>query len=292
MAAHGAGGYGGFDVAGVNSIVETMENWLLAYGVLIGRPLGLLAISPVFTRIEIANTGIVRGAIISALILPLWSRMESTIDPEALGTLNVIVLMMKEVIVGVLLGLPLGVPFWALDIAGDIMDQQRGQQQNRLTAAGGGDDMSVTGTVLMLAGIAIYVVSGGLMAITQALYTSWNVWRPLDMLPMPDGRAPLLGLELLDMVFRRGFELALPVVIAMMLADAAMLIITRIASQLHLDDVMSAARNLVFAIFLPLYAGYLIYYDRQDQAVMQNVLGLVLPVLHPSAHGTLPPPQP
>jgi type III secretion protein T len=280
----------GFDVGGINHLVETVEDWLLAYGVLIGRPMGLLAISPVFSRLENVASGMVRGAVINALILPLWGKMASTIHPDALGVLNILVLMTKEVMVGMLIGIPLGVPFWALEVAGDIMDQQRGQQQARLASPGGGDEISVVGTVLVMIGIAIYVVSGGLIQITDVLYTSWSVWNPLDMLPLPDARAPVLALELLDMTFRRGFELALPAVFAMMLSDAAMLIITRIASQMHLDDVMSAARNLVFIIFLPLYGSYLVYYNAQDQAAMRNVLTLVVPVLQPSQHGKLPPP--
>lgn len=270
----------------VTDVLQTAEVWVLAYGLLLARPIMIFTVSPIFQRADIGN--LLRGAIVTAMILPMLVPFAAEFRLHEPNIFEMLLLTVKEALAGAIIGLPLGVPFWSLMVAGDIMDQQRGQSQNRLANPGSGDDVSVSGTLLLMSGIAVFAASGGFQVITDTLYNSWSIWRPLDMLPNPDARSPILILTVMETMFRRGLELALPAVMAMLLSDAAMLIIARIAPQLHLDDVMSAARNLVFTIFLPLYAGYLIYYDEQDQAVLSHVMSFLTPVLHTSIHGTLP----
>jgi type III secretion protein T len=195
------------------------------------------------------------------------------------------VLAAKESLIGVGLGIALSMPFWSVMIAGGLMDQQRGQSNLMLEQPGGGEQISATATILLIAAIVVYATSGGLESFVSTLYDSWTVWRPMDVVPVADRSAPILILELADAVMRRGFELALPAIFAMLLGDAAMLIIVRIAPQIHLDNVMSALRNLVFAIFLPLYLGYLVYYNHQDQIVTAKAIEILKPILHPTHEG-------
>ena len=106
--------------------------------------------------------------------------------------------------------------------------------------------------------------------------------------PSADPRTPALLLELLDRVTRQGLLLATPAVIAMLLTDASLLIVARLAPQLRIDDLALSARNIVFIIFMPLYAAFLLGYMGRDQAVLSGALDLLRAALGPGAGPVAP----
>ena len=262
---------------------QIARGWLIAYAILLARPLALLSINPIFTRIELSN--LLKGAIATGLIFPMWPLVAATVQQQNPSTLSLILVMIKEALVGLAMGFPLGLPFWALLAVGDIVDQQRGATQGRLNDPAGFGDLSVTGTLLLLCAIMILVSGGRLENVADTLYTSWNIWRPLEMLPMPGRPAATLILHLLDQLEAVALSLAMPLILAMLLSDAAMLLIARIAPQLRIDDLSLGVRNLVFFIFMPFYAGFLLLYSAQAEGHLDQVLQILAPVLAPSASG-------
>jgi type III secretion protein T len=258
-------------LAGAN--FETVWHWLVAYGIALARPMGMLALNPVFTRVQL--TGVIRGAVASALALPIVPVLAAALPRDGLPAIALLLLALKEAVVGATLGLLLATPFWALEVAGDVMDAQRGATQGRLNDPAGFQDVSITGTMLVMAGVVLFVLTGGLETVTGLLYDSWRLWRPLAALPQLNDRTPLLLLGLLDQVTREGLLMALPAVFCMLLADAALMVLARIVSQLRIDDLALSLRNIVFVIFMPLYAIFLLTYIRQDLAGMPHLLDLL-----------------
>lgn len=244
-------------------------HWLIAYAIALARPTVMLSLNPVFTRAPI--TGLLRGAIATALALPTVSKlaMAPSLQASAIGLLLIGV---KEAAIGGALGLLLGAPFWALDVAGDVLDAQRGATQGRLNDPAGFADVSISGTMLLVTGIVLFVLTGGLETLADLLYKSWALWPPLGPLPKLDDRTPVLLLGMLDRITEQGLLFATPIVIAMLLADAAMMVIARMAPQLRVDDLALSARNIVFFVVLPLYAMFLLTYMRRDLADMPSLL--------------------
>ena len=266
------------DTRVIEALLPVAWQWLLAFGVALARPFALLSVNPLFTRLQLS--GLLRGAAASALALPVVPRLAQELQAADLAPFALLLLFAKEAVLGGIVGFALGAPFWALGLAGDVLDNQRGANQGRLsTDPSSGEDLSVTGTLLVLTGMVLFVLTDGLEVVTQALYTSWAVWKPLSPLPVPGPAAPALALALLDSIVRTGLRIAAPVVIAMLLADATLIIVGRFASQLRVEDLASTARNLVFALFLPLYCSYLIIYIRQDEAVLPQVIDQLRAVL-------------
>ncbi len=251
---------------------ELVWHWLLAYGVALGRPLAMISLNPVFTRAQIG--GLLRGAIATALAVPMVPRLAAALPPD-LQAVPLLLLTVKEAAVGAAIGLLLGVPFWALDVAGDVLDAQRGATQGRLNDPAGFEDVSITGTLLVVTGIALFVLTGGLEMLASLLYGSWEIWPPLAALPALAAQTPVLLLGVLDRITRQGLLLAVPPVLAMLLADVSLMVIAKLAPSLRVDDLALAVRNAVFIAFVPLYAVFLLIYIRQDQAVLPRLLDLV-----------------
>ncbi len=264
-------------------MLQVSRRWLIAYAVLLARPLALLSINPIFTRVQLSN--LLKGVIATGLIFPMWPVVAVLLQQQDLSTFSLMLIMIKEALVGAAIGFPLGLPFWALLAVGDIVDQQRGATQGRLNDPAGFGDMSVTGTLLLLCAIMVLVSGGHLDVIADTLYTSWSVWRPLEMLPLPSQQAAALVLHLLDRLEAVALNLAMPLILVMMLSDLAMLLIARIAPQLRIDDLSLGIRNIVFFIFMPLYAGFLLLYSARSEGRLDQTLQLLAPVLSPSATG-------
>jgi type III secretion protein T len=257
----------------ISSNFDAVWHWLLSYAIALARPLAMLSLNPVFTRVQI--TGVIRGAVASGLAFPIVPTLAATLPPDGLGAIALLLLTLKEAAVGATLGLLLGAPFWALEVAGDVMDAQRGVTQGRLNDPAGFEDVSLSGTMLVMAGVALFVMTGGLETLTGLLYDSWNIWRPLGALPRMSDRTPLLLLGLLDQVTRQGLLMALPAVFCMLLADAALMVLARIIPQLRFDDLALSLRNIVFIFFIPLYGAFLVPYIRQDLAGVPHLFTLL-----------------
>ncbi len=263
----------GDPVGFLNIDVEAAEHWLLAFGLSVARPTAMLTVTPAFTRVEF--TAFLRGAVASALALPMVPVIAFGLQRQGWSALGLVVLTGKEALIGFVLGLLLGAPFWALNIAGDLLDAQRGATQGRINDPAGFGDVSITGTLLVMAALALFVVTGGLDTLTDLLYRSWAIWKPLGSFPQLDARTPDLLLSFLDRITRQGLTLALPPIMAMLLADAGLLIVARLASQLRIDDLALSLRNIVFLVFLPLYALFLIGFIRQDLGTLPSLMDLL-----------------
>ena len=259
--------------AGADLDFTVVWHWLLAYGIAIARPMAMLSLNPVFTRANL--TGLFRGAVASALALPIVPLIAAALPREGLGPVALLLLTLKEAVIGATLGLLLGAPFWALDVAGDVMDAQRGATQGRLNDPAGFADVSISGTMLIVSGVVLFVMTGGLETLTSLLYDSWTLWPPLGALPQLNDRTPLLLLGVLDRITRQGLLIAVPVVFAMLLADAALMVLARIVAGMRIDDLALSVRNIVFLIFMPLYVLFLLTYQRQDFAGMPHLFELL-----------------
>jgi type III secretion protein T len=254
--------------AGVGSNVEVVWHWVLAISIAFARPAAMLSLNPVFTRVQL--TGVIRGAVAIALAYPIIPIVEAALPRDGLGFFAML-LTVKEAIIGASLGLLLGAPFWALEVAGDILDAQRGATQGRLNDPAGFADVSVSGTMLVIAGIALFAITGGFETMADLLYRSWSLWKPLGALPELSDRSPLLLLGLLDGVTRQGLLMATPVAFALLLSDVSLIVLTRVTPQLRVDDLALSLRGIVFSIVMPLYVLFLLTYVRQDLAGLSHL---------------------
>src|SRR5262245_35254351 len=95
-----------------NDITEIAVPVLVAVAVAMARAMGLLAISPPFTRLGLVN--LIRSATAFAISLPLArALLESGVLEGQTGAFVITAILVKEFAIGMALGLLYGVPFWA-----------------------------------------------------------------------------------------------------------------------------------------------------------------------------------
>ena len=235
------------------------------------RPAGIALLLPVFTRAQLG--GPVRAAFALALALPGISPAAAVLAEGAGGPGWFILLSAKEAFAGALLGFLFGMPIWAVQSAGEILDVQRSATSGSAAEPGTGNQNSTTADLFAISAITLFVVTGGLGALAECLYASYGPWPLGQVLPEARGGWPAFLLQLLDRLTRVSLVLAAPLVLAALIAEVAVALLSRAVPKLNAYDLSPTLRNLVFALMLAAYAAFLMAYVERVLGDARDVLG-------------------
>ncbi len=240
-------------------ILDFGYGWMIAMAIAMARGTGLVIIFPVFVRTGI--TGILRTGVVIAMAMPLLPFVRAEIAAAGeINTLFLIGVILKEGFIGFLLGMALGIPFWGIQSAGDVVDFQRGSIGANMVDPSQTSEASVTGTFLVLTMITLFFVVGGMMIVIETLYQTYAIWPLFDFTPRLSLESAAALFQLLDQIMRLAFVVAGPVVIAMFLGDAVLAAITRFAPQLNVFVLSMGVKSAIFVALMPLYAVFIFDY--------------------------------
>jgi type III secretory pathway component EscT len=110
---------------------KPLEPYIFAAAFALARMLAMMVVFPVFDRLGV--TGFVRNSIAVVISIPLIPMIAAHLEGEQLSLGLIAALILKEVIVGLIVGLVLAVPLYAAEAAGDILDLQRGSSSASLS---------------------------------------------------------------------------------------------------------------------------------------------------------------
>lgn len=240
----------------LSGLIASIFPLLVALAISMARPMGAALVLPVFTRAQLG--GPVQAGFAMALALPaVPATMAALQGAGGVSGLQLGLLGFKEVVAGAVLGLLFGLPVWAVQTAGELMDQQRGVGVNEGSEPGGGQT-SISAAILSLGAVTVFVAAGGLGFVAEAIYGSYAAWPLLELMPpfAPGAGAALLGM--LDQVVRIGLILAGPLLIALLVAELAVLLVARAVPRLNVFDIAQTLKNVVFIGAILLYVEFLL----------------------------------
>ena len=168
-------------------------------------------------------------------------------------------LVLKEILVGLAFAYALAAMFAAIQAAGTFVDTVSGFSYGALVDPLTGNQSSVMTQVYALVGIAIFVAIGGDAWVIQGLARTYDV---VPMLATPELGSIVGGsLNAFGNIMGAGLEVAAPVVLAVILTDAAFGFVSRVVPQLNVFAVGFPAKMvvalLVVGVSFPFVAGWL-----------------------------------
>lgn len=249
--------------------IEAIHAQLLMLAFVMARLLGVMAIAPAFERLGLTN--MVRAAAAFAFAVPMVVFASPSAFESGPPTMFVGAgIALKEAMVGFVIGFIFGIPFWAAQAAGDIMDLQRGSTAGTLVDPSSGTDAGVSGTFLTLAMLAMFFSANGIDVMVSAVYESYRLW-PLDRLwPQLELADALVVLRLLNDIVILGVLMAAPVMAALLIADVVLAFVARAAPQLNVFSLSMALKNAVFMLLMVVYCSFLATYMRDGLAYTLN----------------------
>jgi type III secretory pathway component EscT len=153
-----------------------------------------------------------------------------------------VLLLLRELVVGVTLGFLVSLTFRAAELAGRWIDVFRGATMAELLAPPSGERSSPTGALFLLLSVVIFLETGGLARLALALARSYEVL-PLVPVATPaalGASAVASAARLVHVVvlvsagmLEAALGLAAPVLVAVLLADVALGLVARFSPQVQ-----------------------------------------------------------
>ena len=224
---------------------------MIALALAIARILPCLLLCPIF------SFSTLRGMIRNAIAVSLSLFIAPVIKPEISGLLLtpwVIAGMgLKEVVLGLLLGYLLALPFWLFESVGALFDSQRGALNAGQLNPALGPDATPLGDILLRWSMVFLVMTYGLSQVTQVLWDSYQIWPVNRLLPgLTEGGFK----QLLDQVSHFFTDMVMyagPLVLLLLLIEFGVGIISIYSPQLQANVLAIPLKCLVGVGFFVLY---------------------------------------
>jgi flagellar biosynthetic protein FliR len=221
-----------------------LNAWLAMFMWPLARVLGLIAAAPLFSNSAVpATMKLVLGLAVTVAIAPMAGPMPDVSPASGAGLL----ILVGQSIVGATLGFAMRIAFAAADLAGDLCGLQMGlgfatfyDPQSAHNSAVLSEFFGVIATLLLLAGNGHLLMLGALAQSFQTIPVSASMLPATTLAQVADWGG---------LVFRYGLLLSLPLVVAMMIANLALGVLTKAAPQLN-----------IFAVGFPLtiFSGFIV----------------------------------
>jgi type III secretion protein T len=242
--------------------------YLIAGAFALARVSGMMLVTPVFTRFGLG--GMVQNAVGLALCLPLFPMLFEAQKTMPDSWVMLALLLGKETVVGMLIGFVAGVPFWAAQAAGALLDTQRGAAMATMADASG-ELANITGTLLTFVMLMLFLTNGGMLFLMGAFYDSYSVWPVNQLTPLFSTDAADHLLRMLDKIYSMGVLMVVPIVLALLMSDVLLGLVSRAAPQLHIFDLSLNVKSLAFAGLLVLYWSFIVKYMEFDLGYLIDI---------------------
>jgi len=195
---------------------------------------------------------------------------------KELPTVNTLVLLgIKEVIVGIVIGLLSNIIFYMLQLAGQIVDFQVGLSLVNIVNPAFDIQLSPIGDFLFVLGIFIFLVTGGYLQVLEALCYSFNL--------VPVGEINLNSYTFIEsfklvgnFVLQVALRFATPVITTMLLVDIVTGIIARTVPQINIFIVgLPLKTGLAFLILLILIGSLPDIINRELPYLIRQLISIV-----------------
>lgn len=198
---------------------------VLAFALVFTRMIGMMLMAPLFSGRSMPNQIKIMMALgLTLVLLPI---LPTGNLPSGVG--DQIALIFKELVVGLLFGLVIGVIAAAWQFAGAMLDLSMGFSYGGVLDPLNGNQSSIMQQLYGMLSVIVFMAIGGDHWLLQGLARSFTLI-PLDQ-AAPAGDLAKVAVEGLISTFTIGFGVAGPVLIALLITDVAFGLVSRVAPQ-------------------------------------------------------------
>ncbi|WP_282096260.1 EscT/YscT/HrcT family type III secretion system export apparatus protein [Epibacterium ulvae] len=231
--------------------IDDLTLLLMSVVLIIARIQAFLYLSPFFGKSAMTRT--VRLGVILSLSFLLAPKVyiEFQTDPEKAQVF--VALIFKEILLGLLLGVLMWLPVRSLELAGVLIDTQRGSTQAMGMDVIFGVQTMPTAQLLLQLFSGFFFAVGGTKIIATVLFSSAEIWPLAETLPdLQLGAAPIF-INLAGVLIFSAVSFVLPISFFMVLTDIVIAYIARSAPTLSALTFGMPIKSAVASILLIFY---------------------------------------
>ncbi|MZI90647.1 EscT/YscT/HrcT family type III secretion system export apparatus protein [Dickeya dianthicola] len=234
--------------------IATIQN---IYDFIYALTLGVARLYPCLFLVPLFSFTIIKGMLRNAVAIALALVPASAIQQQMLTTTitwpMLPGLLLKELVIGLLLGVVLAMPFWLFESVGALFDNQRGALTGGQLNPALGSDATPLGHMMKEVFIMLLVITIGFSGFTQLLWDSYRLWPALDFLPPLSEQGFHTYLDLLKDTFQHMIVYAGPLVALLLLLEFSIAILSLYSPQLQVYVLSTPAKCLAGMAFFVLY---------------------------------------
>ncbi|WP_367144240.1 type III secretion system export apparatus subunit SctT [Pantoea stewartii] len=232
-------------------IIHTLYQYLFALTLSAARLYPCLILVPIFS-FNILQ-GMVRTGVVLALAIVPMLGLQAQLALQMPDWPQLIALILKEVVIGILLGIVMSMPFWLFQSVGALFDNQRGALIGGQLNPALGSDVTSLGLLLQQTLILLLMLGLGLSGVTQIIWDSYRIWPVMQWLPLPHQQGFEQYLALLTGTFSHIIIYAGPLVALLLMMDFSIAILSLYSPQLQAFVLSVPAKCLLGLLFFVLY---------------------------------------
>ncbi|WP_299640973.1 type III secretion system export apparatus subunit SctT [uncultured Tateyamaria sp.] len=219
------------------------------------RIAGIVYASPFLSRKS--STGIVRSAFVVALAITVTP--SATPDIASMeGQHDLVFLLLKEIIIGLLLGFAIWLPVRSIEIAGVLLDTQRGSTMAQdFNVVSGSSQATPTAILLEQIFSGWFFTMGGLLVFIDFVFTSYQIWPILEKAPYFDQTFAPVFLDLTGSLLLTSIIFIMPISGFLLIIDIAVAYLAKVAPTINALTFGMPAKSLVVVISLMVYIAIL-----------------------------------
>lgn len=227
-------------------IISTLGQQAVPVVLGVARLIACLAWLP-FLSSGVMPSRLLRMVLALVLLIGLWPVTYGIEAPQALGGLAWAVL--REVVVGTVMGLMLALPFHVFHAVGAIVDTQRGAGVGAMLDPLTGVEATELANLLQLFSAVVFLVAGGMLPLMEAVQGSY-VLVPMGSAFLPD----IASLHtFVDIVLSAALRMSAPVLLLLFLVELLLGVLSRFAQQLNAFSVALAVKSFLAFLALLFY---------------------------------------
>jgi flagellar biosynthesis protein FliR len=230
------------------------EQDVAAFMLVLGRVSPLFILAPLFS----SNNVPLRGKSVLAVALTVGLMPAAKHGPIDLDEIAFGALMLKEILVGLAFAYGLGALFAAVQAAGALLDTLIGFSFGSLLDPVTGNQSTVLSQMYALFAAAVFVAIDGTSYVIQGLARTYDA---VPLLSAPQIGSLVQGTQAaFSGIFVSAFMIAAPVLVALIITDAAFGVVSRVVPQIQIITIGFPAKMLVgftlIGVSLPFVSGF------------------------------------
>lgn len=229
-----------------------LDAWLAAFIFPLARIGALMMAAPVFSNAAVPQRmRLIWALVVTVAMVPALPSMPAVPAGSWIG----LGILAQQILIGVLLGFTLRIVFTAIDVAGQLIGLQMGLSFATFYDPINASQTPVIAEFLSLLTTLIFLAMNGHLLAFSALAESFRLM-PVTLAPLAANGISVM-ISWAATIFIAGVLLSLPLVAALMIANIAMGVLSRVAPSLNLFavgfPVTLAAGFLVILVSLPYF---------------------------------------
>lgn len=260
--------------------IEELQQIMLAYTLLLPRFMACFVMMPILGK-QMLGGGMIRNGVVCSLALFAYPSVADSL-PTDLAALDMMLLIGKEVILGILIGFIATIPFWAIESCGFIIDNQRGAAMASVLNPTLGGQTSPTGLLLTQTLITLFFVGGAFLSLLGALYQSFLTWPVISFFPTTQANWVEFFYAQFSRMLELGLLLAAPLLIAMFVAEFGLALISRFAPSLNVFILAMPIKSAIASFLLVVYLTVMMEHAYEAMLYNLNPINVLGPIISPT----------